>query len=625
MKTNIFFLILFCYLSTMYVMGQTKNADKPGIKDTWNLQEIYPDDQAWNDAKSQFAEKINKVASFKGTLSQSADKLADALQFQSEITKEFYRLYSYASMKSDQDTRVAKYLSMKQEIGQLGTEYSSMASYIEPEILEIDEPKLKKFIEENQNLKVYELYLQDLIRNKEHTLSEKEEKIVAQAGLVTGTPASIFRTFINAEFPFPEVTLENGDKVKLSQSGFSKHRASENRADRKKVFEAYFGSLKKFEQTFGEQLYANIKKDMFYSRVRNYDNSLESALDRNNIPTEVYHSLIDNVNNNLKTFHRYLQLKKRMLDVDTLRYYDLYAPVVKDIEIEYSIDDAKKHLLDAVEPLGKDYQSTLMEAFQNRWIDVYPGEGKRSGAYSSGSVYDVHPYVLLNYNQQYSDVSTLAHEMGHALHSFYSNKNQPFPLASYSIFVAEVASTLNEALLNNDMVENAKNDNVKLSLLMGFLDRFKGTLFRQVQFAEFELKIHEVAEQGKPLTGDKLSEIYYNILSRYYGHEDGICSVDKSNDIEWAYVPHFYYNFYVYQYATSFCASTALAEKILQDDEEATKKYLSLISAGGSDYPIELLKQAGVDMTTSEPFDKTMQAVNRMMDQVEKILDKQGK
>lgn len=367
-----------------------------------------------------------------------------------------------------------------------------------------------------------------------------------------------------------------------------------------------------------------MKKDMFQAKARNYASSLESALYPNNIPVEVYHSLVDNVHKNLSAFQRYLRIKKRMLGVDTLKYLDLYAPVVKDVDLKYTYDEATKIVLEALKPLGKDYVATIRKAIDERWVDVYPTPGKQSGAFSNGSNYDGHPYVFLNYTDLYGDVSTLAHELGHSMQSYLSNRKQPYPLASYQIFVAEVASTFNEVLLFNYMIKNVTNDDVKLSLLMNWLDGFKGTLFRQTQFADFELKIHEAAEKGLPLTGDTFSRMYLDMVKEYYGADQGICKIDKYIEMEWAFIPHFYYNFYVYQYSTSFTASIALAEKVMSGDSNALKRYIDFLSAGGSKYPIDLLKDAGVDMTTSAPFDKAIESMNKVMDEIEKILDKKG-
>jgi oligoendopeptidase F len=618
-------LITVVIFSPARVLAQTRERAEISDKYKWNLEDLYSSDEAWNTGKRELVGRFDEVNGYKGKLANSASELLACLKFTSSVSKEFGRLYSYANMKSDEDVGNSKYLAMKQEIQQLSTDYSSKAAFIRPEIAEMDKDKIDKFIKQKRGLKIYKMPLYDIQRTKAHTLSDKEEKILAEASLLAGGPASIFSVFSNAELPYPEITLSDGTTAKLTKAGYAQHRASPIREDREAVFQAFWDTFTKFKGTFGTQLYANVKKDMFYARTRGYDSSLHSALDDDNIPTEVYLALIENVADNLDSFHRYLNLKKRMLGVETLKYSDIYAPVVKGIDLKYTFDEAKKLVLDSIKPLGSSYARVIEKAFKERWIDVYPTPGKRSGGYCNGSAYDVHPYILLNYNGQYDDVSTLAHELGHAMHSYYSNKNQPFATADYSIFVAEVASTFNEALLIHKMLEEIKDDDTRLSLLMNYLDGIKGTVFRQTQFAEFELRIHEKAERGEPLTGDVLSELYGEILKKYYGHDEGVCHIDDLYAIEWAYIPHFYYNFYVYQYSTSFTASTALAEKVLGKEKGAIGKYIEFISSGGSDYPIALLKKAGVDMTGAEPFNKTMAAMNRTMDEIEAILDKKGK
>ncbi len=601
-----------------------ERSDVP-VKETWKLEDLYSSDEAWNKAKEKLAGQFDKVLEYQGKLADSPSALLACLDFNSALSKEFGRLHNYAAMKADEDTRDSDYLAMRQGTEQLATDYSSKASFIEPEIAAMDKAEIDDFIAKQPGLKVYKMYLYDIQRTKEHTLSEKEEKIMAQTSLIAGAPASIYAILSNAELPYPETELSDGSVVTLNKAGYARYRAVPNRQDREVVFGAFWKVFKDFRRTFGVQLYSNVKKDMFYARTRGYKSSLESSLDRNNIPTKVYTALIENVNNNLDSFHRYLNLKKRMLGVETLKYSDLYAPVVKGIDLKYTYDEAKKLVIDAAKPLGRSYVRVVERALENRWVDVYPTPGKRAGAYSNGSAYDVHPYILLNYNGQYDDVSTLAHELGHAMHSYYSNKEQPYPTADYSIFVAEVASTFYEALLIDKMLEEIKDDDVRLSLLMNYLDGIKGTVFRQTQFAEFELLIHEKAEKGEPLTGDILSELYGDILKRYYGHDKGVCYIDELYTVEWAYIPHFYYNFYVYQYSTSFTASTALCEKVLRKEKDAVKKYIKFISSGGSEYPIDLLKEAGVDMTTAEPFDKTMVVMNRTMDEIEAILKKKAR
>lgn len=618
-------------LATALMLSQTsglaQSRERSEIPDQykWDLSDLYATPEVWEQSKNNIITEMQKVTDYQGKVTSSAATLLEVCQFDTKISKELDRLYIYAARKSDEDTRNADDMARKQTIFKVYNDYGTLSSFIQPELVKIDKDQLEAMIKEEPKLQEYRMSLMDIQRRKAHKLTEAEEKILAEAGMLASSPSDIYGIFSNAEMPYPEVVLSTGDTVTIDQAGYTRYRALENREDRERVFKAFWGAMDKFRQTYGVQLYSQIKKDIFFAKSRNYENSLQSALDSDNIPVEVYHKLIENVNNNLDYFHRYLQIKKRMLGVDTLKYSDLYAPVVEGVDLDYNVDEAYEAVLDAVKPLGDEYRAAVKTAMENRWIDVYPSPGKRSGAYSSGDAYDVHPYILLNYNGKYDDVSTLAHELGHTMHSYFSNKNQPHPTADYSIFVAEVASTLNEALLIDKVLKEINNDDVRLSLLMEYLDGIKGTVFRQAQFAEYELKIHEMAEAGEPLTGDVLTKVYSDILKKYYGDEAGICEIEPYVTVEWAYIPHFYYNFYVYQYATSFTASTALAEKILSHKKGAVEDVLAFLSAGGSDYPIEVLKKAGVDMTTDDPFNNTMKVMQRTMDEIEKILNKSGK
>ena len=590
----------------------------------WDLSGIFKSEADWRAAKEAIASKIKEVEKFKGTLTKSAANLLSCLEFNSALNKEATKLFLYAGMNSDLDTRNMSYTGMKQELQQMFSDFGAKAAFIEPEILSADWSVIDNFIKSEPKLEPYRIGLDNLFRTKKHTLSEKEEQIMALSGMIGGVPSSIYNVFSNAEMPAPEITLSDGKKVRLTGTAYTNYRTLANRDDRKKVFEAYFNNLEKFKAVYGEMMYGNIQGDIFQSKARHYESSLESALYPNNIPVGVYHALVDNVNKNLPAFHRYLQIKKRMMGVDTLKYLDLYAPAVKNVDLKYSYEEASRIVLEALKPMGKDYVAIIKKAIDERWIDVFPTINKQSGAYSNGSLYDGHPYMLFNFNGSYSDVSTMAHELGHSMQSYLSNKKQPYPLADYQIFVAEVASTFNEVLLFNYMIKNETNDDIKLSLLMNWLDGFKGTLFRQTQFADFELKMHETAEKGMPLTGETLSKMYLDIVKSYYGSDKGICKIDNYIEMEWAFIPHFYRNFYVYQYSTSFTASIALAEKVMSGDASALNRYIDFLSAGGSDYPIELLKKAGVDMTTSEPMEKTIQSMNKVMDEIEKILDKKN-
>ncbi len=605
-------------------MALARQRDRSKIPEQykWNPADIYLTDAAWKDAKLKLVSEIPSIAQYRGALGSEAAKLLDCLELLSRMAKELARLSTYASLNLDQDTRVQSHLAMQQEIIQIGSSFAAATAFIEPEILEMHADSVRSSIEKEPKLATYRHYLDDILRRKAHTGTAGEERIIAEAGLMADAPSSIHDVFADADFPYPELKLSTGKVVKLDSAGFSLHRASRIRKDRRRVFETFMGRLNDYRRTFGTQLNAQVKQDLFYVRARNYRSCLESALDANNIPVSVYQGLVDNVNRQLGTFHRYLKLRRRMLRVDQLHYYDLYAPLVPSADLQYSVGEAEKHILAALKRLGDDYVSVVQKAFKERWIDVFPSEAKRSGAYSNGAAYDVHPYILLNYNGKYDDVSTFAHELGHTMHSYLSNKHQPYATSRYPIFLAEVASTFNESLLLDYMLNQIKEDEVRLSLLGNYLEGIKGTIFRQTQFAEFELRIHEMVERGTSLTGDSLNSAYEELVRKYYGHGQRICIVDDYIKAEWIFIPHFFYNFYVYQYATSFTASAALSESVMAGDKSATQRYLEFLSSGGTDYPIELLKKAGVDMTTSIPFDQTMVKMNRVMDEMEKILDK---
>ena len=606
-------------------LSQERDRSKIPDQYKWKLTDIYPNDDAWNRDRHELEQRLPSIAGYRGKLGGSPASLLACLTLLNDLSKEYSRLATYAGLYSDLDTKNSHYLSMVQEMGQIGSEFGATIAFIQPEILAMDPATVGKFIAEEPRLGIFRHDIDDILRRKKHTGSEPEEKIIADASLMADGPDNIYGIFSNAEFPFPEVTLSDGKAVKLDKPAFGLYRAVPNREDRRKVFAAFFGRLNEYRRTFGTELYAEVKKDMFYMKARHYNSCLEAALDNSNVPVDVYRSLVTNVNANLATFHRYLKLRKWMLGVDQLHYYDLYAPLVKDVDLTYSFEDAEKNVLASLAPLGPAYVKTAGEGLADRWVDVYPNDGKRAGAYSNGSAYDVHPYMLLNYNGKYDDMSTLAHELGHTMHSYLANKAQPYNSAQYPIFVAEVASTFNEALLLEHMLKTINDDGVRLSLLGNYLDNIKGTVFRQTQFAEFELRIHELAEKGQSLTGDKLDSLYLEIARRYYGHDQGICIVDDEVKSEWAYIPHFYYNFYVFQYATSFTASAALSEQVLAGDTAATTRYLNMLRAGGSEYPVDLLKHAGVDMTTPLPLELTMKKMNRVMDEIEKILPRMQK
>jgi oligoendopeptidase F len=587
---------------------------------TWNLKDLYQDISHWKQDKQKLLEKINAFSAFANTIHKSAFHLQQVLDLYSEINKRYMNCYAYAMMVSDQDTRNSEALALKQEIALIGPQLKAATAFIEPEILRIKEKKLLKFFKTNENLKPYAQFIKDIRRRLKHTLQENEEKIVAEAGIMAEIAQENYTILSNADLPFPTITLSDGKEIYLDHTGYSLYRASQNRSDRKMVFEHFFSTLNRFKRTFGSQLYGELKKNLFYKKVRHYDSCLACALDRDNIPVSVYHALIKNVNQQLPTLHRYLKLRQKILGVEQLYYYDIYPPLTKEVDLSYTYPEAQKITQEALMKLGPSYNKIIETAFQDRWIDVYPNLGKKSGAYMEGITYDAHPYMLLNYTGKYNDITTLIHELGHAVHSCLSNQHQPYINAHYPIFLAEVASTVNEALLIDHEINRMTDPQIKLSLLGNHLEGFRSTLFRQTQFAEFELKIHELAEQGVALTCDHFSEIYLNILKKYYGHDQNSMTIDDLFAVEWAYIPHFYYNFYVFQYSTSFCASQAISEKIRNAEQGIIEKYYAFLSSGCSDYALPILEKLDIDMTSDEPFMRTMKRMHLIMDEIENLI-----
>lgn len=598
-------------------------------KYTWNLVDVYPSVEAWTAAKEQAIKRIPEMDRFKGHLGDSAGKLYEALQAVMDLDRDLGQVRFYASRLSDQDLRVSKNLEMLQSVEQALVQFRAATAYLRPEIIAMDPAKVKGFIASEPRLRPYAVFLDDILRRKPHTLSPEEEKVAARASDLAGAGDSIRSVFANADFPYPEVTLGSGEKVRLDAAAYTKYRAAADPADRRKVFDAFWTEYAKYERTFGATLYAQIRAHVFNRDVHKFGSSLEAALFEYNIPTSVYRQLLSDVHDSLPTLFRYLKLRKRMLGVERLGYEDLYAPIVKEVEATYTPEQAMDLFRAASAPLGKEYVDTISRGFAGRWVDFLPNPGKRSGAYSE-TAYGVHPYQLLNFMGQYEDVSTLAHEFGHSMHSFFSDRSQPYVTHDYSTFVAEVASTLNENLLYQYMLRDAKDDASRLSLLGNHLELLRTTIYRQTLFAEFELDIHEMAERGESLTGENLTKLYLELVRKYYGHDQGVCEVKDLYGVEWAYIPHFYWNFYVYQYATSLIASISIADGIV---EEASKPgnpgtrrdaYLKMLSSGSSKYPIDLLKDVGVDMTTSKPFEAAMKHMNRVMDEMEAILDRKA-
>jgi oligoendopeptidase F len=599
--------------------------DRSAIADKykWNVADVYPDDAAWRAAKDGIARELPTLGSYQGALGSSPQLLAGALETMSRLDKEIARLSVYTGVLADQDTREAVPQGMQQEMQQLTADFKAQTAYVEPELLQVGGAVLERFIASEPRLKIYAFYLHDISRRAPHTLSHAEEKILADAMPLAASGHNIYNILANADFPYPAVTLTDGRTVRVDSSGYAELRTAPDREDRRRAMSTFLNTLGTFKRTFGTMMNANVQKIAFYAKTRKYASHLEAALDGPNIPVSVYTRLIDGINRAMPSFHRYLRLRKRMMGLtDDLRHYDLYAPLVASVQLKFTPEEAEQAIVDALGPLGVDYTDVVRRSFNERWIDFFPTPGKRSGAYSEGGAYDVHPYMLLNYLGQYNDVSTLAHELGHTMHSYYSNTSQPYALANYPTFVAEVASTFNEALLIDRVLQQTSDTATRLSLLGSYLENIKATVFRQTQFAEFELRMHQTAERGEPITGETLCRLYLEITRKYYGHAEGICIVEDYVCNEWSYIPHFYLGFYVFQYATSFTAAEALSAKVLAGDEDARRRYLAFLASGTSQYPIDLLKDAGVDMTTDEPLDLTIRKMNQVMDEMEELLDR---
>lgn len=619
-KLFLFYTLVVLLLFTSIFPQSPKRSDIPD-RYKWNLSDMYPNLADWQADLKNVESSINDFTSFKGKLGENSQNLLNALNSYFGLLKTFYKAGTYASNLSNEDVRISEYQALLQQLSAVGTKFGESASFFEPEILSLPKETIEKFFKEKPELNIYSIYIDNIQRLRPHKLSEAEEKILASFGLIAENQNTVYSIFADGEKPNPKITLSDGSEVELSPAVYTGVRSLENRDDRSRIFESFFNSYGNFKNTLGANLVGKVKKDWVYAKNRNYTTTLESALNGDNLPPDVYTTLIEQVNKSLPTLHRFLDLKKRMLGVNELHYYDLYTPLVKKVDLKFTVEEGQQVILDALKPMNAEYLATVKKSFDDRWIDFIPTEGKRSGAYSSGSAYDVHPYILMNWNDDYESVSTLAHELGHTMHSFYSNTNQPFAKADYSTFVAEIASTTSETLLNNYMVKNAKSDEEKLFLLGSYLDLLRTTIFRQTAFAEFELEIHSRIEQGQPLTGDELCNIYYDIVKKYYGHDTGHCIVDPYIQYEWAYIPHFMgYNYYVFQYATSLIYSTAFAEKIINEGSPAVDNYYKILKGGGSKYAVELIKDAGIDPLSSEPFELTMKKMNKVMDEIEEIL-----
>ena len=579
----------------------------------WNVQKMYKSSAAWEEDFEILKSKAPEMQRFSGKLG-TAEELLSFLESNVEIERLLDKLLVYAHLRGDEDTAKAEFQVLKNKIDSYAAEVSSVTAFFVPELLSLKEGFIDEAICKLPKLKIYEFYLLDILSQKPHTLSAEGEKLLASVSDCLNAPGNIFGMLTNADMTFPSIKDEKGNEIELTEGNYSIFIKSKDRRVRKDAFETLFGTYKGFRNTLTTSLTSSIKNFVFNAKTRNYSSALESSLKPNNIPVEVYHNVVDTINNNLASLHKYVSLKKKLLGLDEIHMYDLYVPIVDAVQERIEYEDAVKIALDGIKPLGQEYLNIFKEGISEGWVDVFENKGKRSGAYSSGC-YDSMPYVLLNYNHQLNDVSTLAHEMGHSIHSYYSRKNQPYIYSEYELFCAEVASTTNECLLIDYLIKNETDKKKRLFLINQQLEGIRTTVFRQCMFAEFEKTTHENIEQGNPLSPEDLCKIYHDLNRKYFGAE---MVVDEGIDMEWARIPHFYSDFYVYQYTTGFAAANSFSKMIVEEGESAVERYKGFLKSGGSDYPINILKKAGVDMSSPKPLEDTIRRFDELLEMLEK-------
>ena len=590
---------------------------------TWDLTELYPSLEAWDRARLEVMAEYDAIEARRGTLGDSADSLYQAYRHVSDTLKKAGRVAVYASLNSHEDMRVTE----TQERDQLGdilfARFGEATAWMQPELLAVGREVIESYIKEDERLAPFAFQLDDSLRNAPHTLGEEAEQTLSYFSQSFGSPSNTYGLLANSDIPWPTVTLSSGEEVRLDSQGYGRARGSENRADRKMVFDAFWNKWVEYRNSVGIILNSHIQTQVGLAKARNYDGVLHRELHQDNIPPAVYHTLVEEVNKALPTLHRYFKLRTRMLGIEQMHYYDIYPSLVS-LDKTFDIDASKKITLAAMSVLGEDWVNMQEEAMDERWMHVYPQPGKRPGAYMQGFAYDVHPYLLLNHNDNYSSLSTFAHEWGHAMHTLYAKQEQPFETAGYATFIAEIPSTSLELILQDYMSRNAETVDEKLYYLGHGLERMRGTFFRQTMFAEFELALYEAAERGEALSGEGISAIYGDILKRYHGHDEGVVVIDDLYTNEWSFVPHFYRNMYVYQYATSQTAGTALYANMVNEGDAGVERYKDLLRAGGSNYPYLLLVEAGVDLAKPEPYRAIVEKMNAVMDEMERLLDEKG-
>ena len=585
---------------------------------TWDLTKIFSSDQEFDEKYLELSEKLKKSEKYKGTLDQGASQFLDAIEFVLSVYRQTEIIYVYAHLKNDQDTGNTEYQALYARASSLFSKVSEAVSWFEPEILQLSDERIWQYFKEEPKLEVYRHYIQQIVDNRAHVLSADQESLLAGAGEIFEASSDTFAVLNNADLVFPTIEGENGEKVQLSHGVYGQLLESTDRSVRETAFKGLYSVYEQFRNTFASTLSTHIKGHNFKAKVRNYSSAREASLSNNHIPESVYDTLVAVVNKHLPLLHRYMELRKRLLEVEKLHMYDLYTPVLGEAPITFTYEEAKEKALEALKPMGEEYMTIVEKAFSERWIDVVENKGKRSGAYSSGS-YDTNPYILLNWHDTLDQLFTLVHEMGHSVHSYFTRSNQPYVYGDYSIFLAEIASTTNENILTEYLLETEKDPRVRAYVLNHYLDGFKGTVFRQTQFAEFEHFMHTEDEKGVPLTSEYLSDSYGKLNAKYYGP-----AVEEDPEIkfEWSRIPHFYYNYYVFQYSTGFSAASALAKRILSQEPDALENYLAYLKAGNSDYPVEVMKKAGVDMTQAAYIEDAMSMFEQRLNELEELIDR---
>jgi oligoendopeptidase F len=630
-KKGVFFVLFFRHLLAyngpnshnggFIIMTKNSVRDTVPVHAKWKLEDLFPTHEHWEKEFNELSSKLPSFSAYEGNLSSNSDILFQCLKADEELSLSLERLYVYASMRKDEDTTHTFHQGLMERVTSLYSQVSGVLSFIQPEILSMNESILEQFLQEKKELQHYKKHLDSILREKAHILSKEQEEILSQMGEITSAPRTIFGMIDNADMKFPTITDEKGNEVTLTHGNYFTFMEYPIQEVRKRAFQAYYSAYINQKNTIAATLSANVKKNVKYAKIRKFPSALEKSLFADNVPLSVYENLLSTVKSHLKPMHKYLTLRKELLNVEELHMYDIYTPLISEVNKTISYDEAYETMKKGLSPLGSEYIQLLEQAKTDGWIDVYENEGKRSGAYCSGA-YGTHPYVLLNHKDNLNSMFTLAHEMGHAMHSYYSDTNNPYLYAQYTIFVAEVASTVNEVLLMHHLLQTTTDAKTKLYLLNYFLEQFRGTVFRQTMFAEFEKLTHEKAEKNEPLTVDVFNEIYGSLNQLYYG--EGVVQ-DEEIQYEWMRIPHFYNSFYVYKYATGFSAAIAIAKAILEEGQPAVDRYMEFLKSGGRDYPIELLKKAGVDMSDSMPVENALSYFSTLVDEFETLVNETKK